>query len=278
MARIGRPGTPCHVPLAVSAWSRLTAFESLDRRSENAVMSNWCGSLSTPRPISSTRSRSSVSAISGPATLRTRSTSKRSLPADTGVWIVKTVPERDAGERVVERHPPCGEFAGLLDQHERRVALVEMPRRGLHAQRPQCPHAADAQHQLLVKPHLAATHVQDVGDGAVLVGVLGDVRVQQQQRDAADLHEPDGDLHGAPGQLHLDHEAISVGVGDALEWQAQRVEVRVGVLLVAVGVDGLAEVAPPVEEADRHERQRHVRRRLAVVAGQDAEAPGVDAE
>ena len=47
-------------------------------------------------------------------------------------------------------------------------------------------------------------------------------------------------------------------------------------LLVAIGVDLLAEVAATVEEADADERQRRVGCRLAVVAGQDAEAAGVD--
>ena len=47
-------------------------------------------------------------------------------------------------------------------------------------------------------------------------------------------------------------------------------------LLVPIGVDLLAEIAPPIEQADADERQRRVGCRLAVVAGQDAEAAGVD--
>ena len=49
-------------------------------------------------------------------------------------------------------------------------------------------------------------------------------------------------------------------------------------LLVAIGVDGLAEVAATVEQAHRDERQRHVGGGLAVIAGQHAQAAGVDGQ
>jgi hypothetical protein len=52
-----------------------------------------------------------------------------------------------------------------------------MPDGGVDAERPECPHAADTQHQLLVEPHLAAADVEDVGDRPVGVIVLGDVGV-----------------------------------------------------------------------------------------------------
>ena len=62
------------------------------------------------------------------------------------------------------------------------------------------------------------------------------------------------------------------------ERQPAEVVVGVVVLLMAVGVDRLAEVALAVEQADADERQRHVAGRLHVVAGEDAQAAGVDAE
>ena len=51
-----------------------------------------------------------------------------------------------------------------------------------------------------------------------------------------------------------------------------RVEPREALLLLAVGVEPLAEVALGVEQADRDERHAEVGRRLEVVAGEDAEA------
>ena len=72
---------------------------------------------------------------------------------------------------------------------------------GVEAERPERPDAADAQDQLLVEAHLAAADVQDVRDRAVRVVVVGDVRVQQQDRHAADLDEPHGGVQIAAGQL-----------------------------------------------------------------------------
>jgi hypothetical protein len=45
---------------------------------------------------------------------------------------------------------------------------------------------------------------------------------------------------------------------------------------VALAVNGLAEIALAVEQADGNEGQAHVRGALAVVAGEDAEAAGID--
>ena len=48
-------------------------------------------------------------------------------------------------------------------------------------------------------------------------------------------------------------------------------------LLVAVGIDGLAEIALAVEQADADGGHRHVARRLHVVAGEDAKTTRIDA-
>ena len=98
--------TSCQVALAVAAWSLLTALAPVVRRRLKAVMSNWPRSPSVPSP----RSRTSLhgtppASSSGPATRRTRSASKRSLPADTGVWIVNDGVALDPVEGVVEGEP-----------------------------------------------------------------------------------------------------------------------------------------------------------------------------
>jgi hypothetical protein len=50
------------------------------------------------------------------------------------------------------------------------------------------------------------------------------------------------------------------------------------VLLVAVRIDRLAEVAVLVEQADANERQCHVAGRLDMIAGEHSQTTGVDAE
>ena len=117
------------------------------------------------------------------------------------------------------------------------------------------------------------------GDRPVRVGVLRDVGVEQEDRDPADLGDPDRDGRGRdPAAGRVTRSGVAVGVGRPEQRQAVEVVVGVGVLLVAVGVDRLAEVALAVEQPDADERQGHVAGRLHVVAGQDAEPARVDPE
>ena len=111
-------------------------------------------------------------------------------------------PGANLRERVVERGSLGHQLARLLHEHERGVALVEVPGRRGDAQLAQGADAADAEDELLVQPHLATAHVEDVADGPVALGVLGDVGVEQQQGYAADLYQPHRGVNGAPGQLH----------------------------------------------------------------------------
>ena len=53
------------------------------------------------------------------------------------------------------------------------------------------PHPADAGQDLLLDPVLLVAAVQPVGDTAQIVFVLRDVGIQQQQRNSADLGDPD---------------------------------------------------------------------------------------
>ena len=85
-------------------------------------------------------------------------------------------------------------------------------------------------------------------------------------------------VRSRPGQRDGDPEGVAAGVGRPEQRQAVEVVVGVGVLLVAVGVDRLAEVALAVEQPDADEREGHVAGRLHVVAGQHAETARVDPE
>ena len=110
------PPIPCgaidrHVASAVSAWSWLTAF-AVARQPEREARSCRTGPRRRRRPSPARAPRSSGTppvcgrpspSSSGPATRRTRSVAKRSLPAETGVWIVKTLSARTRSQGVVER-------------------------------------------------------------------------------------------------------------------------------------------------------------------------------
>ena len=137
-------------------------------------------------------------------------------------------------------------------------------------------HAADAEQHLLAQPVLGVAAVQPVGDGADDLAVLLHVGVEQQQRHAADLGDPDaGGQRLVAGQPDLDLGDRAVLLAQQRERQAVGVEHRVGLLLPAVAGQRLAEVAVPVEQADADDRHAEVAGGLEVVAGQDAEAAGV---
>ena len=176
------------------------------------------------------------------------------------------------GEGLVERRARGDALAGSLGEQERGVALVQVPDGGVDAERPDRADTADPQHELLMQAHLPATDVQDVGDRPVGSMVLGVVGVQQQHRDPTDLHRPDVDTYVPPGQFDGHRQGIACSVEGPGQWQAGQVVVRVGVFLMPVRIDRLAEIPAAVQEPDADERQRHVARRLHVVAGEDPQA------
>ena len=140
------------------------------------------------------------------------------MPAGTGVWVVKTVPARTASRRGVEVEPLVAEFADAFQAEEAGVALVGVEHLGRGvagepAVRAHRPHPADAEQHLLEQPVLAAAAVEPVGDVAFAGVVLLDVRVEQQQRYAADLGLPDpGVQRAAAGQGEGDLGGCAVGL------------------------------------------------------------------
>ncbi len=158
------------------------------------------------------------------------------------------------------------------------MAFVQVPHFGCDAEGLQRADATGSKYQFLMEAHLAASDIQDVGDRPVRLGVVGNVRVQQQHRDASHLDEPYRREQVALGQLDGNRECLAVLADDAQDRQLRQVVVRVGVLLVTVRVDRLAEVPMLVQQTDADERHGHVARRLDVVTGQNTETAGVDAQ
>ena len=219
------------------------------------------------------------------STARPASRGKRSMPAGTGVWVVKTVEARPTSSAVSKSSPgpPSATVSSRIRSRPRKPAWPSLvwktsgagcagdPRVG--AQRPD---AADAEQQLLAQPVLAVAAVQPVGDVAVVVGVALDVGVEQQQRHPADAGDPDpGQQVGPAGQRDRDDRALAVVLAQQRDRQPVGVEDRVGLLLPALAGERLLEVAVPVEQADADDRDAEVAGGLEVVAGEDAEAAGV---
>jgi hypothetical protein len=156
------------------------------------------------------------------------------------------------------------------------VALVHVPARRLDAERLQRARAARAQHQLLLEAHAAVALVEPVGDVAVGLAVFLEVGVEEVQRHMAHLGAPDLDLERTVGQREPDAQLAPSARAPAPPAAARSRCRRVARLLTAVGVDRLLEVALAVEQPHADEGQAQVARGLAVVAREDAQAPGID--
>ena len=96
---------------------------------------------------------------------------------------------------------------------------------------------------------------------------------KQQQRNSADLRDPDARAQLA-GVRHrqLDQHRVAGLVGEQPQRQALRIQRRIILVLPAVGGQRLPEVPGAVVQPDRDQRQAQIRRRLQVVAGQNARA------
>ena len=161
------------------------------------------------------------------------------MPAGTGVWVVKTPPGPHRLDGLGERQAAVDQLADPLEAEEAGVALVGVEHLRVEAEGPQRPHAADAEQDLLAEAVLGVAAVEPVGDGAGLGRVVVDVGVEQVQRDAADVGPPDLRLRAArrPGRPRRCTPSQRV------EGQRVGVEVGVALLLPAVDVELLAEVA-----------------------------------
>src|SRR5262249_33435954 len=139
-------------------------------------------------------------------------------------------------------------------------------------------HAADAQHNLLRDAHLVVAAIESCGEGAVSSGVGDHVGIHKVERDTPDLDAPDLGKDLAARQLHADHHLVARRIGSGRGGHLSKVELVVDRLLLAVALEALAEIALRIKEADADEGQSQVAGLLAVVAGENAEAAGIDGE
>ena len=179
-------------------------------------------------------------------------------------------------ERVVEARALLDQIADALQDDEAGVPFVEVKDAGIDAERLERAHAADAEDDLLLDAGLAIAAVEARRQLAIPRRVLLEAGVEQVERDAAEPHPPHGDQHRAIAERHRGDARLAVGRQRRFDRRVRPVEALVALFLPAFGGDVLMEVALRVHEADADQRHAEVAGLLAVIAGEHAEAAGVN--
>jgi hypothetical protein len=166
-----------------------------------------------------------------------------------------------------------GLLAQQLHDEQARVPFVHVKAIDLPvAERPQHPHAADAQHDFLAEPIPLVPAVEDVCEPAILGIVFRHVRVEEIHRHlsfgAGDLEPPASD----PNRPPLDFD------GDARGFFGEKPPdvPRIGLLdLAPGGVEPLTKIALPVEQRYPDDTDAEVGGRPERVTGEHAKTAGI---
>ncbi len=182
-------------------------------------------------------------------------------------------PERFPGIDALDHHA----LADDLERGEGAVSLVEVQHARRDAERGERAHAADAEQQFLPDADPVVAAIEPRGQLAIFGQVAFDVRIEQEQRIAADRQLPHarGDRPG-PG---LDRDRHRHALAERRPHRERAViDVDVVLVLPPVAIEALPEIALVVVQADADERDAEIRRALDVIAREDAETAGVDGQ
>ena len=165
-----------------------------------------------------------------------------------------------------------------FEHGEAAVAFVEMQHAGRDAHGLERAEAADAEQQLLADAGARVAAVEARGGLEIFGGVAGDVGVEQKEIAAADFDLPDFGADGGAAGGDFNHDGLAVEADGGLHGELVDVGLEILFALPAVFIEALEEVALAVEEADADERDVEIGCALDVIAGEDAEAAGVDGQ
>src|SRR5271168_467412 len=169
-------------------------------------------------------------------------------------------------------------IANGLEDCEAAVAFVEVKDSGGDSHGSESAEAADAEEELLADAGAAVAAIESRGEFEVFGGVAVDVGIEQEEVATADFDTPDLGVDDAAAGLNFDHDAFAVCADGGLHGKLVDVGREVLFALPAGVVEALQEVSLAIEEADADERDVQIGCALDMVAGEDAEASGVDGE
>ena len=275
------PADPTRVTPTSTASRRhgaaLTALIELAERKASAVMLNM---RSAAGVVGAEREKAfAVGAERPQQPARCFSTNRNgnaSCPAGTGVCVVNTVVCRISASASSKVEPCSTEVTNALEHDKACVAFVEVKCRGFDPERPQRAHSANAENDFLLHASLAIASVEASREFAVPGSVFFERGVEEVQRDASDLHPPDGGKDRAVAKRNRGHARPAVGGERLNDWRVGPIQALVAFFLPAVGGNGLVQVALRIHETDADQRHAEVAGFLAVIARKDAEPSGVD--
>src|SRR5271166_5020909 len=123
----------------------------------------------------------------------------------------------------------------------------------LDSHRPKGAHPTATQDRILGKTRVPIADVEAGRDEAIDRMVVGSIRIEQEERHAAEVNAPDLDFHRAAVNRNRDRERLVLSVaykrcGETLDFR------RPPVLdLPTLGIKTLVKVALAIEETHRHE-------------------------
>jgi len=196
----------------------------------------------------------------------------------TGVWVVKTAFFATCLHASAKFIPPLTQLRTRSSPRNALCPSFICQQDGSIPSACSTRTSADAKDEFLADAHLPAADIKLARDRTVGGIILGRIGVQQQHRHAAHLRQPDARVHITVGEIDANREVAAIVTEQRLDGQARKIIRRVEVLLPAVGLNLLFEVAVFIERADADEGNPEVARGLAMIAGEHAEAAGINAQ
>ena len=159
------------------------------------------------------------------------------------------------------------------EREQRRMALIQVIGGDLETERTEEHFPADAEDDFLLKPQRCIPAVKAAGDGAVIRIVLGDIRIEQQDRHRAARRalqnmQPRADPDRPLDNRHSHHSGQGTSPKLRIPW--------ILYISLATGrVQFLPEIARPADQGDENDWQIEIGRRAGRITGEDAEPAAI---
>ena len=166
--------------------------------------------------------------------------------------------------------------ANGLQCGKNRVALIEMVHARHDPHRANGLHSADTQHQFLTDANTRVAAIETAGELAIIRLVAFDIGVEEIEAHATHGHLPDLRKQRARTSVNLHRDRLPVGTQGRFDRQGLNPRLQILLVLVAIDVELLSKISLVIKEPHGHERNPQTAGAFDVVAGEHAQAAGVN--